>query len=265
MPWQDELLKLIMDVDAPGLAELLDRQGSKAINAKLERQVVGGHTLYVLAEKVYKEEGALRETLGGDYKFEREEPRALLHSWLEMLGTRGGDTMLHLILRVNGVDARSKAECVVEFIGRGAQWEVANNDGALPSMVDGPAFKEAFFRLLPAWRAHFEAEKQADYLEATAKRREDNRRKQRQAVEAEKERAKRNWENAKARVEQEIREDRQRARYVHKLEGAIEKLERREQRLAQLNPAWTELMVDLRQLPGRFERWLKYDLKLFGS
>ena len=38
-----------------------------------------------------------------------------------------------------------KAACAVQLLGRGIDWERANGDGALSSMVDGPAFKHAFF------------------------------------------------------------------------------------------------------------------------
>ena len=56
-----------------------------------------------------------------------------------------------------------KADLAVELLGRDVfdahhaeegdrrLWEVSNGDRALPSMVDGPAFKLALFQKLPAW------------------------------------------------------------------------------------------------------------------
>ena len=259
-PWQDELLRALMEVDADRISDILDHEGDKAAKATLHRREVGGRTVFTLAEKLYKEESALRDVIGGEYVFEREEPRALLASWLEMIGARDGDTILHLCLRLNGVDLEEKAQCVVAMIGRGTPWEVANKDGALPSMVDHDAFREAFFHLLPAWKAKNHQREQERAREAATKRKEMATLKAREARRAEQDRTKKHWAAAKAKVDEELQQERARAKYVHRLEGALAKLERREQRQALTNPAWTELMTDLRQLPGRFERWLKYDL-----
>ena len=96
--WQDELLLAIMECDATALSAVLDAHGDAALHAVLERREVGRESLYLLSGEVYPKEGALREVLGGGFQFEHEERRALLSQWLDMIGTRSGDTMLHLLV-----------------------------------------------------------------------------------------------------------------------------------------------------------------------
>ena len=131
---------------------MLEREGRIAIDAVLQRREVNGRPIFTLANRLYVQEHALREVLGGDFYFEDEVRLGLIASWLEMMGARAGDTMMHLVMRLNGAEVEDKSACAVQLLGRHAPWEVENVDGDLASMVDTAAFRQTFFRDLPAWR-----------------------------------------------------------------------------------------------------------------
>ena len=157
--WQDEALHAMIDLDPSRLCATLDRLPKKAKKpceacvATLADKSVGGFRFFVLGDRMYTTSPlGMREQLGGNFSFEDEEERATLASWLEMVGAKPGDTLLHLALRINGASDGEKAALAVELIGRGATWEAENIDRELPSQVDRPAFRYALFTLLPKWR-----------------------------------------------------------------------------------------------------------------
>ena len=129
--WQDELLHAILDVDAGALEQALDTHGAKAIHAVLERREVQKQGVFYIADQMYPKYGALRDVLGGDYWFEDEEQRSAISTWLDMIGAQTGDTMLHLVMRLNGCADEAKVACAVELIGRGMDWEKPNKAGTL--------------------------------------------------------------------------------------------------------------------------------------
>jgi hypothetical protein len=260
--WQDQLLTSIMNADHTNLIGVLDRTGSKAVQAVLKINTCGKQPFFLLSEQLYKQEDALRDVLGGEFRFERERPKAVLASWLEMVGARDGDTMLHLVLRLNGLDEGDKADLAVELLGRGASWDVTNTEGTLPAMVDVPAFKSALFRRLPAWQRGVKLQRSRVQREQVAARHHEAVRRQRETAHAEEDRARRAWEEMRAKAREEVAAVQEREKFHKRLTATIAKLERREEREANRNPAWTELMHDVRQIPHRIERWL-VDHRLF--
>jgi len=248
-----------MDCNADRLAAVLDKHGDAALHAVLLRREIGGRCLFLIGEQIYPLEGALRETLGGGFEFENEKARARLSSWLEMIGAASGDTMLHLLLRINGADEQQKVACAVQLLGRGVDWEKANEDQALPSMVDVDVFKEAFFRALPRWKA---AEKQRRRQEQQEKAEragvEAVRRKKEDAV-RDAARRKANWAAVREKAAEEVKREHDRDRFHVRLQNALEKMDVREgraKRKASEHPA-AELVSSLSVQVGRAERWLR--------
>ena len=257
--WQDDLLISIMECDANSLSTVLDNEthGKKALNAVLQRKLIGGQPCFLLDEQVYPREGALREVLGGQFEFEAEQRREMLSAWLEMIGARTGDTMLHIVLRLNGADEDAKAACAVQLLGRGVDWEKVNGDNALCSMVDPPAFKRAFFHDLPRFRVWEQGEnaKKEEERKLERVRNATKRRKEEQQAVLDKRRAA--WAAVRAKAKEDMKREAERDRFHQRLQGALAKLERREQKMAKANPGWVEFISDLQKMPERAERWMR--------
>jgi hypothetical protein len=255
--WQDELLLAIMECDAPALATALDAHGERALHAVLKRTAIGiGVPFFVLEDQAYPRVGAMRDVIGGSFAFEDEERRALISSWLDMIGARSGDTMLHLILRLNGAEDERKAACAVQLLGRGIDWERVNNDNYLPSMVDGPAFKEAFFRALPRWREEQRKLQAVERVRAAERARKDALQRERDAAAAAALVRRARWAEVVAQAEEEKRKERERDRFHTVLQDALVKLERRETREAR-GERGGDWIGALNALPTRAERWLR--------
>tara|TARA_B100000795_G_scaffold266716_1_gene250375 strand:- start:2381 stop:3337 length:957 start_codon:yes stop_codon:yes gene_type:complete len=230
--WQFHVLEAIMDVDILALATILEMLDSAKLQGgfKISR-VPPEATLYVLGSETFS--SAVEGTsglLGSDFAFEKRKLRARIGRWLEMLGAQEGDTLLHLALRISGADERQKTAIVVEILGHGASFEVANARDQLPTQIDPICFKHAFFKVLPVWRRAQEQlraqEKTAtDVREATAEHearmaRRMARRAARYAAEAE-----------AARLA-EVRAEEERVRIAHhqKLHLAMNKVAKKEAR-----------------------------------
>ena len=88
--WQDMLLLAILECDPVALADALDAHGDTALQAVLHRKEVQKEGIFILADQVFPRAGALREALGGDFRFEQEESRSRISLWLDMIGARAG-------------------------------------------------------------------------------------------------------------------------------------------------------------------------------
>ena len=197
----------------------------------------------------------MRHSLGSSYAYELEEGRAAIARWLDMIGAKTGDTLMHVVLRLNGVDELTKARCAVELLGRGASFEVANCEGELPAMVD-PAFKLALFHELPAWKTRQAQDQRDREREANARRRAElaQQRTQQRRMAEEQLVAQRQEEKRMARAA--VKEAHERARFHRDINKTLERLDVREQRRAKENPAWAEFWTEVRSIPGQVERWL---------
>ena len=69
-------------------------------------------------------------------------------------------------------------------------------------------------------------------------------------------RRKRHWATLRAKAADEVRKEDERQHLHRRLQNALTRLEKREQRKANENPAVAELVEDIKALPRRFERWL---------
>jgi len=255
MPWQDKLLLAIMDAEPERIGAVCEQYGDSVAEAKLECRRIRGATTFLLAEELYSRETVVRAAFGSDFRFERESARSLIASWLEMIGARQGDTVLHLVLRLNGIDDEHKAKCAVELLGRGASWEAANADNVLPSMVDGPAFKAAFLKELPAWREARRQQRLKGKRDTAEKLRQQVSVAKREHEAAEQQRQRQLWIKLREQAAEETSAARERHAFHQRLHGALAKLERRERKAEHSNPAVAELLSDIRELPQRFERW----------
>ena len=255
--WQDELLHAILDVDAGALEQALDTHGAKAIHAVLERREVQKQGVFYIADQMYPKYGALRDVLGGDYWFEDEEQRSAISTWLDMIGAQTGDTMLHLVMRLNGCADEAKVACAVELIGRGMDWEKPNKAGTLAPQIDPPAFKATFLRALPKWKVESHQKKVA----AAAKAAEDARgelNERRLAQErAEAQRRKAQWAKVREMQTELEEKEEQRDRFHRRLNSALEKLERREQRAAKGHDIFSDLGDGLKRMTSGADRLLK--------
>ena len=256
--WQDELLLAIMECDAAALSTALDAHGNIALHAVLQRKEISRQGVFVLGGQAYVRHGALRDVLGGEFCFEDEEQRAAITAWLEMIGAQTGDNMLHLVMRLNGLDDDDdKVACAVQLMGRGCDWEQPNADGTLPPMIDPTNFKSVFLRALPRWREEQQAKKIFDAAAAAeAARVAIVRREQaemRYAAAAQKE----HWAKVKAMHEQQRTKEVERDHFHRRLNSALERLERRESRAAKGHDIVSDLGDNLRKLTVKADKWLK--------
>jgi len=245
----------IMDADPERIGAICEQHGDSVAKAVLECRHIRGNTTFVLADELYTGETMVRTAFGSEFRFERESQRSLIASWLEMIGATQGDTILHLVLRLNGIGYERKAKCTVELLGRGTNWEAANANNVLPSMVDGPAFKAAFLHELPAWREARRKQRLQGKRDAAEKIRQQVSAAQREHEAAEHVRQRQLWIKVREQAVEETRAAQERRAFHKRLEGALAKLERRERKAEHSNPAVAELLSDIRAIPQRFERW----------
>ena len=245
----------IMKAEPQQIAAALDGSPELALSCTLQCKQVNGHRFFLLQDQLYAANlDGVREALGSTFRFEHESLRMMLANWLEMIDAKSGDTLMHIVLRLNGIEDVVKARCTVEFLGRGASFEVENCDGELPAMVDD-AFKLAFLKELKPWNLAREEQQMERKREAAARRRMEAAKAQEQAEsnvranERERLAKLREFELAGGEAARAARE------FHQKLNRALAKLDRREQRQAKENPAWRELVTDLRAIPTRVELW----------
>ena len=179
-----------------------------------------------------------------------------------MIGARTGDGMLHLVLRLNGCPDEDKVMCAVQLLGRGIDWERPNADGALSSMVDPPAFKQAYIKRLPRWKEEQQTRQQQQRKQNADRRKTEAAARLRQADTVNKLRRQQNWAAVRAKAAEEVQREKQRDRYHLKLQSALEKLERREQRaaagkLGELEQLGENLGKAVRVAQVRVDRWLR--------
>ena len=117
--WADDLFTAMMDADPVRLGSILDEAGKGSASASLDRSGIGGRPIFWFGNTIYCRAGSLRDILGGGFQFEREDERDRIASWLEMIDAAKGDSLMHIIMRVNGVSDERKARCAVEVLGRG--------------------------------------------------------------------------------------------------------------------------------------------------
>ena len=144
-PWQVAWLEAIIDLDVIGFSMLADAIGdpSKRLQLRLERMTVSRDVVFSFDGELFPPAGGMQH-LGFGYRFEHEGERAAIGAWLDMVGAKSGDTLLHLALRLSGADDDDEKVClVVEMLGRGASFEVENLDHEIPSMIDPACFKQA--------------------------------------------------------------------------------------------------------------------------
>ena len=255
--WSDDLLLAVMDASPERICAVLDANGKPAINCVLLRHTIGGRPVFILDDQVYVRQGSLRDVLGGNFEFEREQLRDQIARWLEMLQAANGDTLMHILMRVNGIDDMHKARCAVEILGRGAPWENQNADGVIASQIDPAGFKWSWLKELPAWKENqqrLKRERQAKERQRKASAAEEQRR---EAQKIAAQRRQELLEQLRAEAKTKVAEEEERLKYHKRLNQSLERLEAKEQRLAKVNPAFTELMADVRAVPGRIERWLR--------
>ena len=255
--WQDTIFEAIMDAEPKQIWDALERSPQTALDSQLQRREVGGNVIFIWHERLYAPnvEG-MREVLGSGFEFEGEAPRARVGRWLEMIDARNGDTLLHLVMRLNGIEDLAKASCAVEILGRGASFEITNVDGELCSMVD-PCFKLAWLKELPAWKQRREAAARERQRAEAAERRAAAERGRRDQVAAERQAQKAREKDARKRELAEVEEAKYRRTFHSALDKMLVKLDKREERQAKANPAWNELMTDVRAMIRPIERWFE--------
>lgn len=251
--WQDEVLTAILEQEHRRLLEALETLKEEHLHETLQLHTLGDGqaTLFVLGDEMFTPSGGTKEMLGGVFRFERQDTRSRIGSWLEMIGAQQGDTLLHLSMRVGGSSEEAKARVAVELLGHGCSFEVPNARGELPAAIDKAAFRRALFTMLPDWRrdAAQRREHQAN-IEATleAKARHEARMARRllrhKAREAEEAEANRLEEQARRELQERI--DRH-----ERLEKISTQLTKNQMREAQLDLGTRELLTELRSmLPG---------------
>ena len=150
----------------------------------------------------------------------------------------------------------------MQLLGRGVDWERANEEGALPSMVDVDVFKEAFFRALPRWKAAEKQRRRQEGLEKAERAAVEAERKQREDAVRDAARRKAHWAALREKAADEVKREHERDRFHVRLQSALEKMDVREGRVkrpASANPA-AELVSSLNVQAGRAERWLRDQL-----
>ena len=256
--WQFHVLEAIMEVDIRGLTVMLGTLDAEKLKGGLRiSRVPPQATLYVLANETFSPSVEAGGLLGSNFSFERQKLRACIGRWLEMIGAQEGDTLLHLALRLSGADERQKTAIVVEIIGHGASFEVVNALDQLPSQIDPPCFKHAFFKVLPVWRraqAQLRAQEQTatDMREAAASHAAHmERRVARHAA--------RDAAVIEAARLAEKRAEEERARVIHhqRLHHAMDKVAKREAREVFRDQGNREMLKDLAAL-GLNASWLQH-------
>jgi len=244
-----------MDAHPARIWDALEGSPESALDCQIQRREVAGHAIFVFHERLYTPSATgVREALGSNFSFEDEGNRERLASWLEMINVKNGDTLLHLVMRLNGIDDVAKARCAVEILGRGASFEIANVDGEICSMVD-PAFKLAWLKELPAWKQRREERARQQRRTEADQRRRAMEQQRRDQARAEIETQQAAADEQVRRREAEVKENKKRQEFHAALERMLIKLEKRDDRQAKANPAWTELTADLRQIPRKIELW----------
>lgn len=257
--WQDEIIMAIIDADPQAIWDALERSPKSALDCQLQRYIIGGYAFFVFHQRFYITDASrVREVLGTSFAFENEEARTCIADWLTMIGAKKGDTLLHLAMRLNGVDNLVKARCAVEILGRGASYEIENCDGELSSMID-PAFQLAWLKELPAWKKRKAAQgnqvRLNEEADQKAQKRKLDRRKHNEQGRREVEERLARVKEAQRVAREEEQEGQRRLAFHRNLDRMLVKLEKREQRQAIENPAWRELWQDIRQIPLRIELW----------
>jgi len=251
--WQDEVLEAILEQEHRRLLEALETTKEKHLHETLQLHMLGDGqaTLFVLGDEMFTPSGGTKELLGGLFRFERQETRSRIGSWLEMIGAQQGDTLLHLSMRVGGSSEEEKARVAVELLGHGCSFEVTNARGELPAAIDKAAFRRALFTMLPGWRrdaaqrrehqANIEATREAKVRHEARMARRLARHKAQEAEEAE-----------ASRLEEQARRDMQERVDRHeRLEKISTQLTKNQMREAQVDLGTRELLAELRSvLPG---------------
>lgn len=169
MLWEVEALLVIVELDAGRLAAVLRSLDAAELNTQLKvSRLAGKRPMFHFGRELFTPSGRVHDVLGGGFRFEREGDRAVIGEWLDMVGARNGDNMLHLANRVAGAELPQKTAVLVQLLARGVTFEAGNIDGEVPSRLDQPAFSEAFLRQLPAMRRAVEAERAAAAAEEAA-------------------------------------------------------------------------------------------------
>lgn len=252
--WQDRIFAAIRDANPELIRLSLEQSPVPALDSQIHRRVLGGHLIFVFHERLYTAHArALRSTLGSSFEFEEEGQRAEIAAWLTMVGAKEGDTLLHIVMRLNGIDDTSKAKCAVEILGRGASFEIENCDGELCSQVD-EAFKLAWLKELKAWRQQREDDERLQLQQRKQEARKAAEAKRRKAAAQEVEAQRANVEEARQRELREMEEAQKRLTFHKALDRMLVKLDRREQQQEKhwQQQAWRELMTDVRHT---FDTW----------
>ena len=259
--WADELLLAIIDADPARIGTVLDEQGGVAMSSTLQRKLVRGNPIFLLGDRLYNRKGALRDVMGGNFAFEREDVRDRIAAWFEMIDAANGDSLMHILMRINGIEAEHKARCAVEFLGRlsnlSVSWDTANADGVIASEIDSAGFKLAWLKELPAWKSEQRRRKRDRQRQAREALAQEEAKRQRDEQRKKEAGRKEGWARMRARAKEEVGELHERERFHSRLQQSLKKLEAREERQAKVNSAYAELMTDLGALPQRFERWLR--------
>jgi hypothetical protein len=165
--WEDQALDAVMNLRI-GVFSALLRETPEVAALELQRhELAGTVAVYKFGQEAYVCGDTVNQALGGHFRFERAELRAEVGDWLDMIGCKTGDTLLHLALRLSGANEELKTRLVTELIGRGCSIEALNEAGELPAMVDQTCFRAAFFTELPKWRKQRAREAQQEELAAT--------------------------------------------------------------------------------------------------
>lgn len=257
MSWPTATLYAIMEMDVADLVAVLQTlEVGRQIRARLgRRRLSKHHIVFTFGDELFSPTGGVREVLGGNYTFEQEEDRARIGSWLDMIGARQGDTLLHIALRLSGCADEDKAALVVELLGHGVDFETENEDRVLPSQLDQAVFRDAFFNGLPRWLEGRRAEQEEEVSLARAARRDVRmeERRRRQEVQQREERLAAAAAEHRRAGEEHAR--RQRLAHQRAVDRTMRRLERQEQRDASgMSTALKELIEQA--LPPPLQRFL---------
>ena len=256
--WPDAVLEAIMECDPAALARVLRTLTHAEVNSLLSRSSLDAQTpMFVLGGRLFLREGGTRTIFGGAFHFQREARRAQIGEWLDMIGAKHGDTLLHVALRVGGADDELKAATVVEVLGCGCTFERVNQDGELPAVIDKAIWQAAFFRALPRWRQERArederarvAELEANLMErqrARAERRDERRARKAEAA-----------AEAKRRADREARKAAETLKHRLKLEAQLARVSAREDELKRTDLGATEIADDvISLLPFKLRKML---------
>lgn len=136
-------------------------------------------------------------------------------------------------------------------------WETPNASGVISSEIDATCFKLAWLKELPAWRREQQRLKGERTAQERRRQRDGDLRRQREEQGHALQTRKEMWAQVKAKADADAEETRQAARYHKRLQASVDRLQRREAWQAKRDPAFEELMNDLRNTPARVERWLR--------